>query len=102
MATHATRMKVQQTPIAVPAKTGNGLLVGVGLGTAFLLFLAFLNVVTTKPVVFATESNLLFGALIFYASAAALYIGFGVSGVERHVRFGSWMVIVGWGFNTLA
>ncbi|MFB3815072.1 MAG: cytochrome c biogenesis protein CcsA [Terriglobales bacterium] len=98
MATRATRMKLEPAPVTV--RTGNGLLIAVALGTVFVLFLGFLNVVKTGSLF--TESNLLFGALIFYAAAAALYIGFGVSGVERHVRYGSAMVIVAWVFNTLA
>ncbi len=102
MATRATRMKMEDAAVPAAVKTGNGWLITVGLGTAFLLFMAFLNVVTDKTAPKFTENNLLFGALIFYASAAALYIGFGVTGVERHVRFGSWMVIVGWVLNTVA
>ncbi len=98
MATRATRMKLEEQ--ATPAKSGSGLLIVVGLGTAFLLFMAFLNVVKSGNLF--TESNLLFGALIFYAAASALYIGFGISGIDRYVRVGSWMVIVGWLLNTLA
>ncbi len=101
MRTPVMRMKPEPA-IAIATKKGNGWLTAVGLGTAFLLLLPFLSAVTEKTVPKFTESNVLFGALIFYASAAALYIGFGVSGVERHVRVASWMVIVGWGFNTLA
>ncbi len=99
MATRATRMKVEQKAPAA-AKTGTGLLLAVGLATAFLFFMALLNV--AKAGSLFTESNLLFGALIFYSSAAALYIGFGVSGIDRYVQVGSWMLITGWVFNTLA
>ncbi|MFB3915354.1 MAG: cytochrome c biogenesis protein CcsA [Terriglobales bacterium] len=98
MATGATRIKMEAQP--VPAKPGNTLLITVGLATAFLLFMAFLNIVKSGNLF--TESNLLFGALIFYAAAAALYIGFGVTGNERNVNVASAMVIVGLVCNTLA
>jgi cytochrome c-type biogenesis protein CcsB len=98
MATRATRMKVQEQ-VAAPPRTGNGLLIVVGLATVFALVMAMLNM--GKAGLF-TESNMLFGALILYAAAAALYIGFGVSGVERHVKVASAMVIGGWVCNTLA
>jgi cytochrome c-type biogenesis protein CcsB len=91
-------VKVEQT--RTPAKTGNGFVLTVALGTVFLFFMAFLNVVKSGNLF--GEGNLLFGALIFYAAAAALYIGFGVSGIDRYVRVASGMVIAGWVFNTLA
>ena len=68
-----------------PATTGMTLIVLVGLGVAFLLFMAFLNVVKTGNVL--TESNLLYAALIFYAGAGSLYLGFGVTGTESYVKF---------------
>ena len=84
-----------------PATTGgNALLVAVGLGVAFLLFIAFLNVVKTGSLF--NESNLLYLALIFYSGATALYIGFGVTGIERYVRFASSATVVGFVANTLA
>src|SRR5438309_4025161 len=70
-----------------PATTGMTLIVLVGLGVAFLLFMAFLNVVKTGNVL--TESNLLYAALIFYAGAGALYLGFGVTGTDSYVKFAS-------------
>ena len=83
-----------------PGASGNALLVGVGLGVSFLLFIAFLNVVKSGNLF--TESNLLYLSLIFYAGAAALYIGFGVTGVERYVKFASIATLVGFIGNTLA
>jgi ABC-type transport system involved in cytochrome c biogenesis permease subunit len=84
-----------------PATTsGSALLVGVALGIAFLTFMAFLNVV--KQGNLANESNLLFLALIFYGGAAALYIGFGVTGMDRYVRYASIATMIGFGANTLA
>src|SRR5271169_5904135 len=99
MATRATRI-VEQEAGQEPVRSGNALLVLVGLVTVFLLFMAFLNVVKSGSL--ATESNILFGALIFYAAAAALYIGFGVSGVDRYVKVASAMMLIGWAFNTAA
>src|SRR5215471_9458339 len=69
------------------ASTGNTLIVFVGLGIAFLLFLAFLNVVKSGNLL--NEANLLYAALIFYAGAGALYLGFGVTGTNAYVRFAS-------------
>jgi cytochrome c-type biogenesis protein CcsB len=77
------RAKVERQPVA----TGTTLLVMVGLGVAFLLFMAFLNVVKSgNPL---SESNLLYAALIFYAGAGTLYLGFGVTGTASYIRFAS-------------
>jgi cytochrome c-type biogenesis protein CcsB len=70
-----------------PAATGTTLIVMVGLGIAFLLFMAFLNVVKAGNLL--NESNLLYASLIFYAGAGALYLGFGVTGIDSYVRFAS-------------
>jgi cytochrome c-type biogenesis protein CcsB len=77
-----SRAKVEQQPA-----TGMTLIVMVGLAIAFLLFMAFLNVVKTGNLL--SETNLLFAALIFYAGAGALYLGFGVTGIESNVKFAS-------------
>ena len=77
------RAKAEQQPTA----SGRTLIVMVGLAIAFLLFMAFLNVVKSGNLL--TESNLLYCALIFYAGAGALYLGFGVTGTESYVRFAS-------------
>ena len=70
-----------------PTASSKNLVVFVGLGIAFLLFMAFLNVVKSgNPL---SESNLLYAALIFYSGAGALYLGFGVTGTESYVRFAS-------------
>lgn len=78
------RAKAEQQP---PAATGTTLIVLVSLGIAFLLFMAFLNVVKSGNLL--NETNLLFAALIFYSGAGALYLGFGVTGTEAYVRFAS-------------
>src|SRR5437764_13933208 len=77
-----SRAKVEQHPA-----TGTTLVVMVGLSVAFLLFMAFLNVVKTGNLL--NESNLLYAALIFYAGAGSLYLGFGVTGVPSYIRFAS-------------
>jgi ABC-type transport system involved in cytochrome c biogenesis permease subunit len=77
------RAKAEQSP----ATTGMTLIVLVGLGVAFLLFMAFLNVVKSGNLL--GESNLLYAALIFYAGAGTLYLGFGVTGTASYVRFAS-------------
>jgi cytochrome c-type biogenesis protein CcsB len=88
------------------APSGNALLISVILGTIFLLFLAFLNVVKpadgAPPTALFTESNLLYVSLILYGAASALYIGFGVTGADRYVKFASYATMIGFAANTLA
>lgn len=83
-----------------PAATGNGLLVMVGLGMAFLIFTAFLGIMKTHTGPFFSESNLLYFALIFYAGAGALYMGFGVTGIDRYVKVASVITMLGFLANT--
>lgn len=70
-----------------PAGAGSTLVVMVGLGVAFLLFIAFLNVVKSGNLL--NDSNLLYAALIFYAGAGTLYLGFGITGTPAYVRYAS-------------
>jgi cytochrome c-type biogenesis protein CcsB len=77
-----SRAKVEQHPA-----TGMTLVVMVGLSIAFLLFIAFLNVVKGGNIL--SEGNLLYAALVFYAGAGALYLGFGVTGTESYIEFAS-------------
>jgi cytochrome c-type biogenesis protein CcsB len=77
------RAKVEQQQPA----TGLTLIVMVGLAIAFLLFMAFLNVVKSGNLL--SETNLLFATLVFYSGAGALYLGFGVTGTESYVKFAS-------------
>jgi cytochrome c-type biogenesis protein CcsB len=88
------RAKVEQQPAA----SGTMLIVMVGLAIAFMLFMAFLNVVKGGNLL--TESNLLYAALIFYAGAGALYLGFGVTGTESYVKFASLATCAGLLANT--
>ena len=75
--------KAEQQPIA----TGATLVVMVGLGVAFLLFMAFLNVVKSGNLL--NDSNLLYAALIFYCGAGTLYLAFGITGLPSYIRFAS-------------
>jgi len=88
------RAKAEQQTVA----SGSALIVGVGLTVAFLLFIAFLNVVKSGNLL--SESNLLYAALIFYAGAGALYLGFGVTGIESYVRWASLATWAGLAANT--
>ena len=89
------RAKAEQ---AQPAASGTTLIVLVALGVAFLLFMAFLNVVKSGNLL--NEENLLYAALIFYAGAGALYLGFGVTGVDSYLKFASLATWVGLIANT--
>jgi cytochrome c-type biogenesis protein CcsB len=88
------RVKAEQPQAA----TGMTLIVLVGLGIAFLLFMAFLNVVKTGHLL--NEENLLYAALLFYAGAGALYLGFGVTGTGSYLKFASLATWVGLIANT--
>jgi cytochrome c-type biogenesis protein CcsB len=70
-----------------PAATGTTLVVMVGLGVAFLLFMAFLNVVKSGNLL--NDSNLLYAALIFYSGAGTLYLAFGITGLPSYIRYAS-------------
>ncbi|HEY4901386.1 MAG TPA: cytochrome c biogenesis protein CcsA [Terriglobales bacterium] len=96
----STRARVVQ--METPAATGgNALLILVGLGVAFLLITALLGAAKTGGPLF-NESNLLYVALIFYAGAGALYMGFGVTGVSKYVKVASIATAIGFTANTLA
>ena len=100
MARAATASRIEPRMAAQPATRGNKLLVLIGLGVAFLLLTALLSAIRGEGLF--TEANLLYLALIFYGAAAALYIGFGVSGTCKLVRFASAATWVGLAANTLA
>ncbi len=89
------RARVEQHPA-----TGMTLVVMVGLSIAFLLFIAFLNVVKSGDIL--SEANLLYAALVFYAGAGALYLGFGVTGTESYIKFASLATWAGLIANTAA
>ena len=96
----ATLQAKTRTEIETQPSSGNALLVFVSLGMAFLLIVALLGVAKSGSLF--SESNLLYVALIFYSGAAALYMGFGVTGIDRYVKFASVATIVGLIANTLA
>lgn len=81
-----------------PAATGTGLVVMVGLGIAFLLFMAFLNVVKSGNLV--NESNLLYATLTFYAGAGTLYLAFGITGTPSYIKYASFATWIGLLANT--
>jgi ABC-type transport system involved in cytochrome c biogenesis permease subunit len=81
------------------APGGNVLLILVGLSVAFLLIVALLGAAKSSAGLIS-ESNFLYVALIFYAGAGALYMGFGVTGVERYVKFASIATLIGLVANT--
>ncbi len=97
MATRARVVQMEQRAAA----SGNALLVLVGLSITFLLIVALLGAAKSGASLFS-ESNLLYVALIFYAGAGALYMGFGVTGTARYVNFASLATVIGWSANTLA
>src|SRR5208283_2038081 len=76
------------------------LIVLVGLAIAFLLFMAFLNVVKSGNLL--NETNFLFATLIFYAGAGALYLGFRVTGTQSYLKFASLSTWAGLVANTAA
>jgi ABC-type transport system involved in cytochrome c biogenesis permease subunit len=102
-ATAVSPARVQTQPAT---RGGNGLLVAVGLAVAFLFFFGMLNVAKPSdgaaPGAMFSESNLLYVALIMYGAATALYIGFGVTGLRKYVRFASTATAIGFLANTLA
>jgi cytochrome c-type biogenesis protein CcsB len=96
----ATRARVVRMEPQVTTG-GNALLILVGLGVAFLLITALLGAAKAGGPLY-NESNLLYVALIFYAGAGALYMGFGVTGTTKYVKFASVATAIGFTANTLA
>jgi cytochrome c-type biogenesis protein CcsB len=72
----------------------------VGLSIAFLLAIALLNVAKSGNIL--SEANLLYAALVFYAGAGALYLGFGVTGTDSYIKFASLSTWAGLIANTAA
>src|SRR5258708_11769499 len=82
------------------ATAGNKLILLVSLGCAVLLGTALLS--SAGQGVLFTQQNLLYVALVFYAAAAVLYLGFGIAGRESHVHLATIATGVGLLANTLA
>jgi len=87
------QVKAEQHPA-----TGMTMVVMVGLSIAFLLAIALLNVAKSGNIL--SEANLLYAALVFYAGAGALYLGFGVTGTESYIKFASLATWAGLVANT--
>lgn len=95
-----SRIQVEEQPTAA---RGSLFLVLVGISMALLLFSAFLGVVKSKTgAPMFNEANLLYLALVLYSGAGALYMGFGVTGIERYVKVASIATTIGFAANTLA
>ncbi len=82
--------------------SGAALLVLVGLGIAFALLVALLAAAKTHSGPIYGEANMLYTALVLYAGAATLYMGYGVTGIERYVSAASLLTVVGFAANTAA
>ena len=83
--------------------SGATLLVLVGLGIAFALLVALLAAAKTHsggPIY--GEANMLYAALVLYTGAAVLYMGYGVTGIERYVNAASLLTALGFVANTAA
>lgn len=78
----------------------NNLLILVSLAVLILLLTPLFGVLKTGELF--TEPNLLYGALVFYGAATALYVGYALGGSERSVRFASTATWAGFVLNTLA
>ena len=91
-----TRVEQQQ-----PA-SGAALLVLVGLGVAFALLVALLAAAKTHSGPIYGEANMLYAALVLYAGAATLYMGYGVTGIERFVNSATLLTALGFAANTAA
>jgi len=95
----ADRLAEQTRPQA-GRKTGNLMLALVALAAVFLLFMGFLGALKKGDLL--SEQNMLYVAVVFYGAAAALYIGYGVTGTNRYLRFALFGIWLGFIANTLA
>ncbi len=83
-------------------QNGTVLLVLVGLGIAFALLVALLAAAKAHTGPIYGEANMLYAALVLYAGAATLYMGYGVTGIERYVNSATVLTAVGFLANTAA
>ncbi len=83
-------------------QNGTVLLVLVGLGIAFALLVALLTAAKAHTGPIYGEANMLYAALVLYAGAAALYMGYGVTGIERYVNSATVLTTLGFLANTAA
>ena len=82
--------------------SGAALLVLVGLGIAFALLVALLAAAKAHTGPIYGEANMLYAALVLYTGAATLYMGYGVTGIERYVSAASLLTALGFAANTAA
>jgi cytochrome c-type biogenesis protein CcsB len=82
--------------------SGAVLLVLVGLGIAFALLVALLAAAKAHTGPIYGEANMLYAALVLYTGAATLYMGYGVTGIERYVSAASLLTALGFAANTAA
>ena len=82
--------------------SGAALLVLVGLGVAFALLVALLAAAKTHSGPIYGEANMLYAALVLYTGAATLYMGYGVTGIERFVSSATLLTALGFAANTAA
>jgi len=82
--------------------SGAVLLVLVGLGIAFALLVALLAAAKAHTGPIYGEANMLYAALVLYTGAATLYMGYGVTGIERYVNAATLLTALGFLANTAA
>jgi cytochrome c-type biogenesis protein CcsB len=82
--------------------SGAVLLVLVGLGIAFALLVALLAAAKAHTGPIYGEANMLYAALVLYTGAATLYMGYGVTGIERYVSAATLLTALGFLANTAA
>jgi cytochrome c-type biogenesis protein CcsB len=82
--------------------SGTVLLVLVGLGIAFALIVALLAFAKSHTGPIYGEANMLYASLVLYAGAATLYMGYGVTGIERYVGAATVLTAIGFAANTAA
>ena len=83
-------------------QSGAVLLVLVGLGIAFALLVALLAAAKAHTGPIYGEANMLYAALVLYTGAATLYMGYGVTGIERYVNTATALTALGFLANTAA
>jgi cytochrome c-type biogenesis protein CcsB len=92
-----------QVTMAIPQErpaASNLLLVVVGLGVTIALLTPLFGALKRGDA--ASEQSALYAALIFYAGAAALYLGFAITGTALYVRFATCTTVLGLAANTAA
>ncbi len=84
-----------------PQKTSAGVRRIAAAAVILVLLLALLEAMRAYAGPLSAESNMLYLALLCYAAAGALYVGFGVSGTQRYAGFASAAAALGFLVNTV-